>query len=122
MARRSSPEAYARYGHRFRCGEAAGVGPHRRARDRRRCNKSQWCDLNPPVTWRYEAPQGLSSGKFGVMSEANEASRPSGRTEPKGAVDGPSSKIGWDVAVVVIIGTTLACVGVALLVVGLLMH
>ncbi len=56
------------------------------------------------------------------MSEVKEVPRPSGRTEPKGAVDGPSSKIGWDVAVVFIIGTALALVGVALLVVGLLMH
>jgi len=62
------------------------------------------------------------SGKFGVMSEVKEAPRPPSRTEPKGAVDGPSGKIGWDVAVVVIIGTTLALVGVALLVVGSLMH
>jgi hypothetical protein len=56
------------------------------------------------------------------MSEVKEAPRPPGRTEPKGTVDGPSGKIGWDVAVVVIIGTTLALVGVALLVVGSLMH
>ncbi len=56
------------------------------------------------------------------MSEVKEAPRPSGRTEPKGPVDGPSGKIGWDVAVVVIIGAALALVGVALLVVGSLMH
>jgi hypothetical protein len=36
--------------------------------------------------------------------------------------DGPTGKIGWDVALVVILGTTLALVGIALLVVGLLMH
>jgi hypothetical protein len=45
------------------------------------------------------------SGKFGVMSEVKEAPRPSGRTEQKGLVDGPSGKIGWDVAAVVVIGT-----------------
>ena len=56
------------------------------------------------------------------MSEVKEAPRPLDRTEPKGPVDGPSGKIGWDVAVVVILGTTLAVVGVALLVVGSLMH
>jgi hypothetical protein len=65
---------------------------------------------------------GLYLGEFGVMSEAKEAPRPSDRTEQKGLVDGPSGKIGWDVAAVVVIGTTLALVGVALLIVGLLMH
>jgi hypothetical protein len=62
------------------------------------------------------------SGKLRVMSDAKEAPPPLGRTEQKGPVDGPSGKIGWDVAVVVIIGTTLAVVGIALLVVGSLMH
>jgi hypothetical protein len=56
------------------------------------------------------------------MSEVKEAPRPSDRTEQKGLVDRPSGKIGWDVAVVVVIGATLALVGVALLAVGLLMH
>jgi hypothetical protein len=56
------------------------------------------------------------------MSEVKETPRPSDRTEQKGLVDGPSGKIGWDVAAVVVIGTTLALVGVALLVVGSLMH
>jgi hypothetical protein len=56
------------------------------------------------------------------MSEVKEAPRPSGRTKQKGLVDRPSGKIGWDVAVVVVIGATLALVGVALLAVGLLMH
>jgi hypothetical protein len=56
------------------------------------------------------------------MDKVKEAPRPLGETEPKGLVDRPSGKVGWDVAVVVILGTTLAVVGVALLVVGLLMH
>ncbi len=56
------------------------------------------------------------------MSEVKEAPRLSSRTAPKGPVEGPSSRIGWDVTVVVIIGATLAFVGVALLVVGSLMH
>jgi hypothetical protein len=56
------------------------------------------------------------------MIDVKEAPRPVGGTEQKRLVDGPSGKIGWDVAVVVIIGATLALVGVALLVVGLLMH
>jgi hypothetical protein len=56
------------------------------------------------------------------MDKVKEAPRPLGGTEPKGPVDRPSGKIGWDVAVVVIIGTTLAVVGVAMLVIGLLMH
>jgi hypothetical protein len=56
------------------------------------------------------------------MSELKQAPRPSGRTEQKGLVDGPSGKIGWDVAAMVIIGTALALVGVALLVAGSLMQ
>jgi hypothetical protein len=56
------------------------------------------------------------------MSDAKEPPRPLDRTEPKGSVDAPSGKIGWDVAAVVVLGTTLALVGIALLVVGLLMH
>jgi hypothetical protein len=62
------------------------------------------------------------SGNFGVMSKVKEAQRPSDRTEQKGLLDGPSGKIGWDVAVLVIIGTALALLGIALLVAGLLMH
>ena len=42
------------------------------------------------------------------MDKVKEAPRPLGGTQPKGPVDRPSGKIGWDVAVVVIIGTTLA--------------
>jgi hypothetical protein len=56
------------------------------------------------------------------MRDKKKAPPPLGRNEQKGLVDGPSGKIGWDVAVVVILGTTLAVIGVALLVVGLLMH
>jgi hypothetical protein len=56
------------------------------------------------------------------MSKVKEAPRPSGGTEQKGLVDGPSGKIGWDVAVLVIIGAALALLGIALLVAGLLMH
>ena len=56
------------------------------------------------------------------MSKLKESQRPLGRTEQKGLVDGPSGKIGWDVAVLVIIGTALALLGIALLVAGLLMH
>jgi hypothetical protein len=56
------------------------------------------------------------------MSKAKEEPRPSGRTERKSSVDGPSGKIGWDVAVLVIIGAVLALLGIGLLVVGLLMH
>jgi hypothetical protein len=56
------------------------------------------------------------------MGKVKEAPRPLGGTEPKGLLDRPSGKVGWDVAVVVIIGTTLAVVGVAMLVVGLSMH
>jgi hypothetical protein len=56
------------------------------------------------------------------MSDVKEAPRPLGRTEQKSLMDGPSSKMGWDVAVPVIIGATLSLVGIALLVVGLLMH
>jgi hypothetical protein len=56
------------------------------------------------------------------MNEVKEAPRPLGRTEQNGPVDGPSGKIGWDVAVLVVLGATLAFVGVALLVVGSLMH
>jgi hypothetical protein len=56
------------------------------------------------------------------MSETKEAPRPLGRTEQKGLVDGPSDKIGWDVVVLVSLGAALAIVGVALLVVGSLMH
>ena len=56
------------------------------------------------------------------MSKVKEAQRPVVRTEQKGLVDGPSGKIGWDVAVLVIIGAVLALLGIALLVVGLLMH
>jgi hypothetical protein len=62
------------------------------------------------------------SGNIGVMSKVKEAQRPSERTEQKGLLDGPSGKIGWDVAVLVIIGTALALLGIALLVAGLLMH
>jgi hypothetical protein len=56
------------------------------------------------------------------MTKVKEAQPPLGRIEQKGLVDGPSGKIGWDVAVLVIIGTALALLGIALLVVGLLMH
>jgi hypothetical protein len=56
------------------------------------------------------------------MGDAKEAPRRLRRTEQKDSVDEPSGKVGWDVAVVVILGTTLALVGIALLVVGLLMH
>ncbi len=56
------------------------------------------------------------------MNDVKKPSRPLGRTEHKDVVDRPSSKIGWDVAVVVILGAILALVGVALLVVGSLMH
>ncbi len=56
------------------------------------------------------------------MSKAKDARRPLGRTEQKGLVDGPSGKIGWEVAVLVIIGTALGLLCIALLAVGLLMH
>jgi hypothetical protein len=56
------------------------------------------------------------------MSDVKEAPRPLGPTEQKGLVDGPPGKMGWDVVVLVIIGTALAVVGIGLLVVGLLMH
>jgi hypothetical protein len=56
------------------------------------------------------------------MSDAKEAARPPGRTEQKGPIDGLSGKIGWDVAVLVTLGTILALLGIALLVVGSLMH
>jgi hypothetical protein len=56
------------------------------------------------------------------MSKVKDAQRPSGRTEQKGSVDGPSGKIGWDVAVLMVIGTALGLLGIALLAVGLLMH
>jgi hypothetical protein len=56
------------------------------------------------------------------MSDVKEAPRSLGRTEQKGLGDGPSGKMGWDVAVLVIIGIALALVGIGLLVVGLLMH
>ena len=56
------------------------------------------------------------------MNEVKEAPRPLGGTEPKGSGEGPFEKVGWDVAVLVIIGVTLALAGVALLVVGSLMH
>jgi hypothetical protein len=56
------------------------------------------------------------------MSDAKEAPRPLDRTGQKGPVDGASSKIGWDVVVLVTLGTILALLGIALLVVGSLMH
>jgi hypothetical protein len=56
------------------------------------------------------------------MSDVKETPRSLGRTEQKGLVDGPSRKIGWDVVVLVGLGTTLALLGIALLVVGSLMH
>jgi hypothetical protein len=56
------------------------------------------------------------------MSDVKEARRPLGRNEQKSLMDGPSGNMGWDVAVLVIIGAILALVGIALLVVGLLMH
>jgi hypothetical protein len=56
------------------------------------------------------------------MREVKEAPRSLGQTEQKGLVDGPSGKIGWDVAVLVVVGAALALVGIALLVVGFLMH
>jgi hypothetical protein len=56
------------------------------------------------------------------MREMKEAPRLLGPTEQKGLVDGPSGKIGWDVAVLVVVGGALALVGVTLLVVGFLMH
>jgi hypothetical protein len=56
------------------------------------------------------------------MSDVKEAPRRSGRTEQKGLGDSPSRGIGWDVVVLVTLGTALAVVGVALLVVGSLMH
>jgi hypothetical protein len=56
------------------------------------------------------------------VTDVKEAPRSLDRTKPKGSVDPYSGKIGWDVAVLMILGTTLALVGVALLVVGSLMH
>jgi hypothetical protein len=56
------------------------------------------------------------------MTEVKEASRSLRRAEPKGPLDGPSGKIGWDVAVLVILGIALALVGITMLVVGSLMH
>jgi hypothetical protein len=56
------------------------------------------------------------------MSKVKEEPRPSGRIERKSSMDGPSGKIGWDVAVLVTIGTVLALFGIGLLVIGLLMH
>jgi hypothetical protein len=58
----------------------------------------------------------------GVMSDVKEAPPSLGRTKQKGLVDGPSGKIGWDIVMLVTLGTTLALVGIALLVVGSLMH
>jgi hypothetical protein len=62
------------------------------------------------------------SGNFRVMRDVKDVPRPVGRTEQKGPVDGPSGKVGWDVAVLVIVGAALALVGIALLVVGSLIH
>jgi hypothetical protein len=62
------------------------------------------------------------SGNFRVMRDVKDEPRPLGRTEQKRLVEGPSGKIGWDVAVLVIVGAALALVGIALLVVGSLMH
>jgi hypothetical protein len=56
------------------------------------------------------------------MSEVKEAPRSLGRTEQKSSADGPSGKIGWDVVVLVTIGTTLALLGITLLIVGSLMR
>jgi hypothetical protein len=56
------------------------------------------------------------------MREVKEVPHSLGPTEQNGLVDGPSGKIGWDVAVLVIVGATLALVGIVLLVVGFLMH
>ena len=56
------------------------------------------------------------------MRDVKEAPPSLGRTEQKGLVDGPSGKVGWDVVVLVTLGTALALVGIALLVVGSLMH
>jgi hypothetical protein len=56
------------------------------------------------------------------MRELKEAPRSLGQTEQNGLVDGPSGKIGWDVAVLVIVGVALALLGIGLLVVGFLMH
>jgi hypothetical protein len=60
--------------------------------------------------------------EFGFMNNLKETPRSLGRTEQKSLVDRPSGGIGRDVAVLVIIGITLALVGIGLLVVGLLMH
>ena len=56
------------------------------------------------------------------MNTLKEAPPSLGRTERKGSMEGPSGRIGWDVAVLVILGATLAVVGMALLVAGSLMH
>ena len=56
------------------------------------------------------------------MNTVKEAPRSLGRTEQKNSVEGLSARIGWDVAVLVILGSTLAVVGMGLLVVGSLMH
>jgi hypothetical protein len=56
------------------------------------------------------------------MRDVKDAPRPLGRTEQNGLVDGPSDKVGWEVTVLVIVGVALALAGIALLVVGLLMH
>ena len=56
------------------------------------------------------------------MRDVKDEPRPVGRTEQKRLVEGPSGKVGWDVAVLVIVGAALALVGIALLVVGSLMH
>jgi hypothetical protein len=56
------------------------------------------------------------------MRDVKDVPRPMGRTEQNSSVDGPSGKVGWDVAVLVIVGAALALVGIALLIVGSLMH